>query len=306
MFFTSDDQRQRHRFVDASLEVCDWTLRRPDIGQSLSEVEVKNLQTLFHEVCFVPNIHHGVVAAPRRLSQRGRVPILPIREGETIQLGAVDYLVPTDFQMSRVREKALSWSGEASRAEGLISYMGRGFRQSAKDNGAITIEYPHTVLGMVVSSPTYQVSLPRMWNVGNTLTREILSCPKMVLPMALKETRKSPTVMIHEATHVAQTLSSPVISPGNEEDRHWRNELEAYNIAAIIDLILLSNDYQPTPNERYDATYDMTLGYPFPVSSSLTIDSLRAKTNENRRDKFFPNGTLKKTLRELGVDSVGF
>lgn len=301
VFFTPSEQRRRNRFIDETLEVARTTLDSPKLLRGLGGPAIASYNYIIDDLLFVPNIVHGEVKLPRDIKKTDKVPILALSPDEVVTMSPVSHL-PMPRQISVIEGKMVNWYRGTSdigdivtgNAGGLVSVISEIQTQAQR----LTI--PSRAEACVTSTKSpLGIDAP---GIGKENVRYVLSRPTVMLKMQDGVSRVSPHISLHEFRHVEQSVLSPVIKPSGLKNDKYRRELEAYSVSAETEVALVKAGYIPSHGEFFGAEVHVRDGEPYVASSSIHIDCLRIKTNENRNDKYFPNGTLKKQLNEAGLD----
>lgn len=302
MFFTSSEQRERLRFADASLNQAISTLGLSGLDEHIAAEYKSALSNILENLCFVPNVTHGTVRAPRKISEDNRVPIIPVFPGESVRFSSQYYLLPTESQILACREKLESLAAESRLSSYSFTALSKWRAGSRGQRSQLELAYPARSRAVVNTSPFHGLGLMDLQIIGGETLVYIHSRPKMLIPMLAGTVRKSPTTVIHEAVHIDQALNDPLVLASEANDDSWRRELEAHSIGAVIDMALLESGYRPSDNEEFDASYMSLQGRDVPMSTSILVDTLRIKTNEGGGDPFLPNDELRRRINDHGLD----
>lgn len=294
MFFLGSEQRARHAFIDASLQNTFEQLSDPALGAQLGEGLAGDHARLLQKGLYIPNVRHGMLRLPRSIDDN-RVPVVALAVGEEMQVDPRAHKM-TPVQSDRVAQSLIQW---ANSEEDYRQDMAK-LRNGPPDVEPLLLTADGSALAMVVSSVNFfTVDSPK---AGKFNKRGIFGRPVVSLTYNSDEPRLEPSVIGHELEHVLQHLFEPIKKAKCETD--WRditlrNELEAYQVQGSYMLGLARKGYQPMDGEKltYRAEDDGTV-----YSTVAAINNLRHKTNAGRKDKFFPNGTLRKMLEEVGLD----
>jgi hypothetical protein len=301
-FFLDGETRARHAYIDASVENYRQQLEIPEMVERLGESNVQLLQRVTEEFT-VANHRHGAIMMPKSLDGNF-IPVAAARPGETVDIDPrANQQAPV--QQNNSIEKFKGWfaGGEAFARESLAA-----FGPSGKPNR----QAQRLVLGR--QSVALVAALPRRVNlsqapgaknkIGNVDHRYLVGRPTMILSYD-GDTRMDPSVLVHESRHLVQFLFEPVLRIADNRgwlDYSFRNELEAYASQARAQRALVASGYVPQPAEKLSFRIDEE-GRVF--STVAKIDSLRKERNARRRDKYFPDGALRKELLKIGLDIVG-
>lgn len=302
MLFTPAEQKERHRFADASVRSAIWALGIEGTAERVDQGYLSAIRGIIENQCFVPNIRHGIVSVPRTISDTDRVPIVPLYPEESVRFTSQDYLLPTQSQIVSCGQIMESWAVEPQQVPQLTHGLNMWVAASRKQRNHLKADFPLRARAVVNISPLHHLGLGNLLVPGEEALVLVGSRPKMILPMLPGTLRKSPSTIVHEAVHIDQALKHPLLLPSEIDDHTWRSELEAHGLGAIIDTALLENGYEPSPREEFDASYMKINGVVVPMSTSILIDTIRIKTNEGTNDPYFPNDVLKQRVIDLGLD----
>lgn len=302
VFFQSSEQRKRHAFIDTSIgNYTDVLSRNLREDGHIHPTKVENDQYIIDHLT-VPNLRHGTLALSRRaLRTNDYIPIWPLLHGESVTLTPESSftLHPIQHQnaITYFRNRDINFPG----AE-LDIYLEA--HKAVNNDIVTTAELSSPKTAAFVRSTIIPIVFPDIKSKNQK--REMHGRPHIFLAMNTKNSstphlRAAPDVIAHEFTHVIQNMIDPVRrhdAAGSFEDTSLRNELIAYN------------DQEYTLNEMHRQGYMAADTEPTTehiskdgrrYSGVYLVNNLRRETNQKRRDKFFPDGKLRKKLLELGL-----
>lgn len=285
MSFTASEVRERHAYIDRSLENTVDVLRAPEAIELLGGMATS--RAVFIENSYVvPNIRHGEVKL-NNVSQN-QVPIIAINADEPVKIGP-QFRQQTVNQKKAMRQM-LTGDTDSSAADKLISQL-----TPSIGDGSVRIG---TANAMVASlSDTFNLPTKN----GESLPYHVHARPMMVLKYRDDAYRVNPSTIVHETEHVIQVQRKPMYEApvdGDWSDIRLREELEAYRIQALTLKAMQGMGY--VPSREYMPIREVTATGEY-VSDIITIDRIRQRMNANREDKFYPSQELKDRLAKMGL-----
>lgn len=298
VFFQPSEQKKRHGFIDASVDnYSDILTRASNKPGLIPEHNIANDRYIIDHLT-VPNLRHGVLQLSKRALRSGDyIPIFPLVYGEAVTIPAASIQSLHPFQ----REKALRHF--SNQGIGLSQFDFDVDTDLEHNNHRVTISPGES--GFVESAQT-RLHVPGI-KTKNTI-RYIIGRPHIFLGMNDPEdeikhiTRKNPDIVAHEFTHVTQKLIKPVArydTYGSIEDSSLREELEAYRYQELLLNVMRQLDYSRVDGEP---SSESIADNGTPSSAVYLINNYRREINQNRKDKLFPDGKLRKKFLELGLD----
>lgn len=296
MFFQSSESKARHAFIDASLENTLEQLSKPAVIEAIFPSVASLHCAIISNILYVPDVRHSELKLPSKLDNK--VPVLAIQPGESIKVDPRVRL-QTHIQSEETIKRLKQWS----RSEG----EALKFARNIGANG-VAAQMPFIIEGSsnvkaTVTSTLLAASL-ESHRLGKNNTRHFLGRPVMMLMYDPVEPRMTPSTIDHEIEHVRQQIFQPVRRYDTPEDiktGRLRDELGAYASQSWFIHGLAASGYEPLPNEALDYTVNSEGQV---LSTAAAINNRRQETNAGRKDDFFPNGTLRKALEEIGLDSI--
>lgn len=298
MVFISSEQREYHQVIDRTIETTETVLRTDAMRRQLGEIAVRNL--LFQvDKLFVPKVRHGDIMPQRRLDGDA-IPIIAIKPDDSIVIDP-GLAIPTALQQYYMEKYFSKYTSDERQSAAYREGTVRMIEKYAYSPAAKTaISYNPTARATVSRHAVLaNMAIPAM---GEHQARWISSRPLVSIMYRDGMPRLSPATFLHELTHVNQIVQSPIVRYDTKEEEKtggYRNELEAYSVSALAIGALATMGYEPEPGEVVDFVVQDGVVY---GGTAVKIDNLRRETNKNRKDKFFPNGTLRNTLEQQGLD----
>lgn len=303
VFFQSSEQRQRHRFVDNSVENYSAILNRNSREDGyIPTVKVDNDRYLLGHLA-VPNLRHGTLHMSRKaLRDDDYIPIWPLLHGEAVMAAPESSYSLHPIQKKNIADFFLNRkiTLEENSLDGILE---KYKKLDADATDALQLKSPTTQA--FVWRRLLDVTSPEI--TGKNRIRTMQGRPYVFLAMNNEEggtpyARSSPDTLSHELTHVRQALAEPVRrhdTAGSIEDLSLRNELGAYRDQEFVLFEMERQEYVAEENEPQSEviTEDGQR-----LSGVYLINNSRREINQNRRDKLFPDGKLRKRFAELGLD----
>lgn len=297
MFFMDSEKRAGHKFVDRSLETTEQVLKHRATPYFMGRAAVENVALLMNQL-YVPNIKDGLITLPSRKVDSNNIPIVAARQGQSYQLDS-NFIYFTDAQELSAYDYFENRVGSREYAQASVNNIVRYVVEHSVNKPTSPVD-KHGVRAMVTGSYYRMTWKKEMSDTPKPYYYQ--GRPVVVLGQFDDAPRVSPEVTIHELEHVAQRINEPIYSfkdSGDLEKRRFRNELYAYDTQLDIEHALAAMNYEPLEGEElfFEKVRDGVVSS-FPGH----LASLREETNKDRKDKFYPNGTLIKSLRDSGID----
>ena len=293
MHFIDGERRARHQFIEKSLDVTAEVLTHPYMAHFLGRAATGNAIGTLRDL-YIPNVRHGEVKLRRNLDNEA-VPVITVLPGETAQVEK-RIILPTPEQELNIDRYFKTRIQEDYERGAFIRTALQLIKQGATP---LVIEPRPSALARVSGIGAYvRMSHP---SLGSNPARYFKGRRVMSLAYTPDAPRMSPAVIIHELRHIDQAVMQPVDRFDTEDqirDARYRQELEAYHTEMYAETALYSMGYTPEDGETTTFT-PIENGF---KSVSVLIDTLRTDTNHSRSDKFYPNGTLRNKLDEIGID----
>lgn len=290
MFFTSSSVRSRNKFIDDSIEVTDTALAHKAMSLRIGENTVKAMRHQLDNM-YVPNVRAGQLKIKRDLANDS-IPIIALAPGEQIARDP-RILIQTPTQTRRTESYLRKRGADEDDITNIVHQITHP--PANVTSQATPIE--------ITSQEASVIARPLL--VDTTLkskdSRRIFLGRPLVAAAYHGQPRINPAILIHELAHVEQFIAEPVAKLETPKDatlNSYRRELEAYHIQCFAERGLVDMDYSPLEGERFGYYTEEGSLY----GTAQYIEDVRAITNEQRKDHFFPNGTLIKMLEDEGLD----
>lgn len=293
MFFISSEKKERHSFIDHSIEATRDVLLHEQMSRHLGTM------ALFYERrlnnLYVPNHRHG--KAILKKSDDSSIPVLALKPGESVLFPA-EMGLPSHAQRARATEVLREslpggehWTDATT--DQVIAYHDR--------NEPVLMSISDTATAMV----QHQTNHFRVESDSNGVHAGQINGRPMMAIKYPSGFRVDPSVMIHELDHIAEGGWNPVQRHETIDDMRkdaLRGELQAYYVQSLAIRAMVRMGYEPhsTEKSQYSVEDDGRIRAPL----IGTVEELRQRTNAERADKFFPNDELIDELERRGLSLV--
>lgn len=306
-FFQSAEQRSRHTFIDDTVgNYLDLLAGSTQENGYIDESKKSNDKYIINRLT-VPNLRHGVLQMSRKaIRNEDYIPIFPMHADESVLITPeVEYSLHP-LQRTMAIEYFTRRGSDHTKTDKDLNNIIAYYNENSVESEAITSPGAKSALAFV-RTKRMKAKLSKL-NSGKNSDRAIQTRPYIFLEMGASKTpktteypRMSPDILNHELTHVIQALIEPVLrfdTAGSIEDDALRNELEAYSDQEAALLEMHRQAYTPKKDEPRNSQVDKNGNV---VSTIGLINNRRRSHNENRKDKFFPDGKLRKELAARGL-----
>lgn len=237
MNYVSADLRERHAYVDQTVEAAVEAFRDPAIAKLLGDLSASFITKLSGIV--VANLKDGVIEVPDEFKDDDSVlTASAVRPGEAYIVSS-QYDRQTDNQKRATLRQFNTWEPQPPLTTNQI-YKGLiGGQERAQ---------PSPVQTLPDQTMAYTGTMARCFASRRELSNLFIDAPSrgivmikmkpgLVFSMAAGETHSRPEDVAHELTHVRQIEKNPVRSFHSQKSvdmAELRGELEAYHVGAIL------------------------------------------------------------------------
>jgi hypothetical protein len=230
----SQDTRERHEFLDVTIQEAQANLANPDVTRGMAE-HILSRTVAIADSLYVPNVKNGVVSAPRQYRGSGAVPIVAARVGEDLRFDT-SFLDFHPIQSRIVHDGFLSYfEGDETKARITTDYIEELLH---KDELELTI--PKTATGVVTGAAVSRSF--KMYDhetMGENPEKIVWGRPLVSLVIPSSDKAVDP-VLVHELQHVDQRAHRPIFDSIDSESNHYCDELEAYHAGAAYSIGLVA------------------------------------------------------------------
>lgn len=290
MNFIPSRNRDRHAFVDATLERYDELSAHPEVMNAVGATSIEFIGRFANQLC-IPDVRHGFAELSEATHRTGMY-VLAIFPGEQIKFSP-DIVVPSPFQLHQT-EQALT-DAAMPKAD-----IGRVLGSLQKGTVGVNATHRSSVYAWV-QSKQYVAD-------GDDGFHAIDAAPVMMLPFAKHPGHAAPNVIAHELTHVKQMVLGPVLSAASKsaafqvaEDQRLRCELEAYHRETMYIEGMAAAGYEPGPREQTGYILDENGK---PRSTAARITNICFEANAAGNDLYAPSEPIKAGLQAQGLSYV--
>ena len=255
----SDRYAQRNAYVEASLEGAVDLLRSVEPVQQRLGTYATELADIIEYDLFPAPVRSGDYRFPKESLQTDAIPVFSLLPSEHVEVVGAGL---TPRQIKNISETRIDANLGFSPEE--MHQIATVYSNGASKSRGGKMEFMQSS-GAQVSSRTQEIPLAN----GPAL---ILGRPVMAILFDKGKSRLSPDIVVHEATHIFQRLSTPLREAGKKAQalKDTASELEAYRIQSLFVQGLIEYGYKPKPNE---SGHQNSSGWTY----AMEIESLRLK-----------------------------
>lgn len=283
--------RERAQYLESlqaqTLETFQWKETRAMLAPEHIAAFTRIINGLY-----IPNIKDGLATKPKKIPSDYPTPTIPLRESELV-VAEPRFRVMNSFQEHAVQRALAGWSGNTLSETEKAQFVDKINAEMLGIPLPLTITATHnspaSVNSLCASVPIDPTQFP---HIGKTAHRLFRGQPILQLTQSKEVHPQDPPILIHEAQHVIQGNSQPILNASRKkaQEQFYRNELEAYYIGFTYGAALYGS-----ADPRFADNAD--------VLNGASVELLR-REHQNPADPFFPTKALIQALEGRGLDSI--
>lgn len=233
MFFMNNETRERHRFIDQSIENAHSALNNSAVVQRLGDYAAQ--LAAVEARLYVANIRHDRVVVPAKYRDTDRVPVVTADPGRALTLGK-------GFGAFNVRQRqqalatVRTWRLHGVTPDKFTADIEASARQIHSLRGGVRSGFEATDLASVDYCGTDTIITGVDWENSSEEVRCFVRARPLLRLKYVPGRPLSSQAMLHEYEHIDQYEREPIVFAADEaeEDQLTNScELEAYHVGSL-------------------------------------------------------------------------
>lgn len=231
MFFVRSNLRDRHRFIEQSIEGANDALRTPQVAQRLGSYAAQLADV--GSRLYVPNVRYGRLSIPKGYQDTDMVPVVAVRPQQKLRVSR-DFNNFSPRQRQSATDVVRGWRPTKNTPEEFVSRLEGEVRRTSNRTGRFRQE-SEELATVSYNATSVSIKGTNFTNAPQKARYIVKSRPFVTMEYTDGKPFGAP-IVLHEFEHVDQHEREPLVRVDSDEEEvviDKSYELEAYHVGAL-------------------------------------------------------------------------